>query len=333
MFASTVNPSAQASSRARLDVVTYHYIRDLPNTPYPRIKGLLLSDFHGQVRTLVQQYEMATLEIAYAFLQGTYRPRRNLCLLTFDDGLREHYGEVTPILVDAHVQGVFFLISSCLEERRTAPVHMNQFLLATMDFPQYRDRFLEQVREFDPGADGLAGISPELARHTYPWDDLEVARFKRLFNFELNPSVRDRAVGRLFAEYVGTDPEFAQQLYVSWTEACEMQNAGMALGGHTHSHRPLAALTAAELREDLRRSVSLMKSHVRPQPVWPFSYPYGRRDSYNDESVAELKRAGYDCGFSTEVGSNYPQAEVFSLRRFDTKQAPGGASQPGLSHG
>ena len=188
MLASTSSPSDQVTPPLRLDVVTYHYIRDLPSTPYPRIKGLLLADFYRQVRTLVQQYEMATLESAYAFLQGAYRPRRNLCLLTFDDGLREHYSEVTPVLADAHVQGVFFLITSCLEERKTAPVHMNHFLLATMDFAQYRNRFLQQVRELDPGADGLAGISPELARHTYPWDDVEVARFKRLFNFELNPS-------------------------------------------------------------------------------------------------------------------------------------------------
>lgn len=28
-----------------LHVVMYHYIRDLPRTPFPRIKGMLLSSF------------------------------------------------------------------------------------------------------------------------------------------------------------------------------------------------------------------------------------------------------------------------------------------------
>ncbi|MBL8291793.1 MAG: polysaccharide deacetylase family protein [Bryobacterales bacterium] len=329
MLPSLLSTPDSARPQAHLDVVTYHYIRDLPNTPFPRIKGLLTADFHRQLRALVEAYEMATLESAFAFLIGAYHPRRHLCLLTFDDGLREHYTDVTPLLADLHVQGVFFLITSCMDERRTAPVHMNHFLLATMTFEDYRTRFVEQVQELSPGADGLAHIDPEVARRTYPWDDIEVARFKRYFNFELDPGLRDRAVGNLFETYVGGASEFAQQLYLNWTEAREMQNAGMVLGGHTHRHRPLSALPAAELRDDLNRCVTLMESNVHPQPLWPFSYPYGRRDSYNDESVAELRRAGYHCGFSTEVGGNYPGADVFSVRRFDTKQVPGG---PLLQH-
>ena len=30
-----------------LTVIMYHYVRDLPNTNYPEIKGLLINDFKG----------------------------------------------------------------------------------------------------------------------------------------------------------------------------------------------------------------------------------------------------------------------------------------------
>src|SRR6267142_7020306 len=100
-----------------LRVVMYHYVRDLPNTSFPRIKGMLISDFRQQLVALQNQYEMATLESALDFLQGVYSPSRDLCLLTFDDGLKDHYSEVTPILVDFGVQGIFFVITSCLQER------------------------------------------------------------------------------------------------------------------------------------------------------------------------------------------------------------------------
>ena len=86
--------------KASLQVVMYHYIRDLPNTSFPRIKGMLTRDFREQLATLQSRYEMGTLESALDFMRGSYRPSRDLCLLTFDDGLKEHYAEITPILID-----------------------------------------------------------------------------------------------------------------------------------------------------------------------------------------------------------------------------------------
>src|SRR5690242_20363329 len=97
-----------------LHIVMYHYVRDLARTPYPRIKGMLLDDFERQVRMLASDFEMATLETALAYVAGSYQPRRPLCLLTFDDGLKEHYREVTPILNRLGIEGIFHVITGCL---------------------------------------------------------------------------------------------------------------------------------------------------------------------------------------------------------------------------
>ena len=143
---------------------------------------------------------MATLESSMAFLDGDYRPSRDLCLLTFDDGLKEHFREVAPLLAERGLQGLFFLITSCLEERTVAPVHMNHFLMAKLDFETYRCAFLSRVEELSPGAAAEvgAGYGPA-AQAAYPWDPPEVASFKYLFNFVLDPGMRDAMVGVLFA--------------------------------------------------------------------------------------------------------------------------------------
>ena len=99
-----------------LHIVMYHYVRDLERTRYPSIKGMLLSDFEQQARSLAGDFEMASLESALAYLAGRYRPRRELCLLTFDDGLKEHYEQVTPILSGLGIQGIFHVVTACLEE-------------------------------------------------------------------------------------------------------------------------------------------------------------------------------------------------------------------------
>ena len=68
---------------------------------------MLLDEFRSQVKALPDVFEMATLESAFEFLNGKYTPRRDLCLMTFDDGLREHYADVTPILAESRFRAFF----------------------------------------------------------------------------------------------------------------------------------------------------------------------------------------------------------------------------------
>jgi peptidoglycan/xylan/chitin deacetylase (PgdA/CDA1 family) len=300
-----------------LHVVMYHYIRDLRNTSFPRIKGMLTSDFQEQVTALRSQYEMATLESALAFLQGVYSPPRDLCLLTFDDGLKDHYLEVTPILVDFDIQGVFFIITSCLQEHCIAPVHMNHFLMAALDFNFYKQAFLERLSEFDHDVHIYSQIDNITAQHTYCWDTPEVATFKYFFNFILNSDIRDQVVKTLFEEHIGDERSFSQTLYLSWEEARQMQTAKMLFGGHSHQHKPLATLCDTELSWDLSTCQELLTEHLRPQDLWPFSYPYGKQDSFNDTAVRQLKRLGFNCSFGTEVDVNLPGRDLFTLHRID----------------
>ncbi len=298
-----------------LNIVMYHYVRDLPRTKYPQIKGMLLDDFREQVRDLSEQFEMPSIEACISYLRGEYQPKRELCLLTFDDGLKEHYREVTPILQEQGVPGVFHLITACTNDKAVVPVHMNHFLMAALDFDTYRSELTNYI-----------GISPDvdmaIARRTYPWDTAEVAAFKYFFNFVVSPEVRDSAVKVLFEKYIGSEQEFAEELYINWDEAREMQKAGMTLGGHTHMHRPLSSLSTDELNADLVRCTSLLRKELHPQELWPFCYPYGKSHSYTAETVAVLKRLGYDCAFTTESAQNLPGMDVFSISRVDCKKAP-----------
>ncbi|MCP9496608.1 MAG: polysaccharide deacetylase family protein [Pyrinomonadaceae bacterium MAG19_C2-C3] len=304
---------------AQLTVVMYHYVRDLPRTSFPRLKGLLTSDFRRQVARLHEQYEMATLESSLAFLRGDYQPTRDLCLLTFDDGLKEHFAEVLPVLDERKIEGLFFIITSCLEERSVAPVHKNHFLMATLTFDEYRRAFLERLRELSPTAAATAIDEPQVAR-TYRWDEPHVAAFKYLLNFIVEPRVRDQILNDLFATYLGDEKEFAEELYLSWTEAREMQRAGMMLGGHSHSHAALATLDEPAQRDDLERCRRIIDERLMPQTLLPFSYPYGKRvTAFNDSTIEDVRRLGFDCAFATEVGANHTGGDLFAIRRVDTK--------------
>jgi peptidoglycan/xylan/chitin deacetylase (PgdA/CDA1 family) len=298
----------------------YHYVRDLPRTEFPNLNGMLLDDFRGQVNQLSSQFEIASIESALDFLNGEYRPRRDLCLLTFDDGLREHYTDVMPFLQEKRIRGVFFLITGCLEEKKMAAVHMHHFLMAALGFHEYADAFFRKVVSMCPDAFAPLNVDAERAAQTYPWDPPEVARFKFLFHFGMDPDLRDRAVRDLFTQHIGDEASFAESLYLNWDEARKMQKAGMAIGGHTHTHRPLSQMNARELTTDLETCYRLLRQKLMPQAVWSFSYPYGKKDSFHLRAVRKLQQLGFRCAFSTEIADNRRGADRYMVGRSDCKK-------------
>lgn len=304
--------SPSITSNAVLRVVMYHYVRDPVSSAFPRLKGMTVDAFRQQVSELTERFEMARLDSALAFLNGTYSPRRDLCLLTFDDGLHEHFEMVTPILADSDVQGLFFVITGSPECGRVAPVHMNHVLTAELGLEEYRRLFLNGL-----GAEQLPSIESSVARRTYPWDTEEAASFKYLFNFALPLDIRDQVVGKIFAQYLGSEAEFAKRFYFSWNEAREMQAAGMVMGGHTNEHRPLAGMQDQALDADLQRCHDLLKLRLRPQELWPFCYPYGKSNSFDARVKRKVRELDYCCAFSTESGDNSPGADLLALSRLD----------------
>jgi peptidoglycan/xylan/chitin deacetylase (PgdA/CDA1 family) len=300
-----------------LIAVMYHYIRDFPRTRFPRLNGLTIDAFRDQLDVLSDRFELATLESGLAFLAGRYQPDRDLCLLTFDDGLKEHFATVTPMLAERGIHGLFFISTACLEEGRVPAVHKNHFLMAAIDFEEYRRAVLDELRLISPGTS--IDVDPAKVSATYRWDAPDVAAFKYLLNFCVTESVREQILDRLFEKFLGAETKFASELYVSWNEARLMQDAGMVIGGHSHRHTALALLDDAECTRDLETCTNLVHRYLKPQLHWPFSFPYGKRQHYREFSVHELRRLGYCCSFTSEVGPNDQSADVFALQRIDPK--------------
>jgi peptidoglycan/xylan/chitin deacetylase (PgdA/CDA1 family) len=124
---------------------------------------------------------MATLESALAFIGGQYTPRRDLCLLTFDDGLREHAEFVFPMLAEHGIEGQFYVMTSVFEGVVAAP-HKNHFLMAYLGADEYSRRAEARLADLAPTR---LVVDTARAVSTYRWDKPEVARFKYLVNFEL----------------------------------------------------------------------------------------------------------------------------------------------------
>jgi peptidoglycan/xylan/chitin deacetylase (PgdA/CDA1 family) len=305
---------------AALEVMMYHYVRDLPKSAFPRLKAMQVEKFRAQVEWLRREYEMATLESALAFLRGKYQPKRSLCLLTFDDGTREHFEIVAPFLAERKIQGIFAPITSSLRDRRVAAVQKNHFLMASLSFEDYAGRFRKAVSALDATMNLAA--PEEIARATYRWDTPEVASFKYLLNYVVPEEIKEQAVGEIFTDHFGDEGKFCDELYFSWSEGRQMQEMGMLMAGHSHQHQALSTLSDERQQADLRTCTELLRGNMLKQEIWPFTYPYGKGHAFNNKSVELLKALEYECAFSTTVGSNAPGQDLYRIVRFDPKDKP-----------
>ena len=300
----------------RLVTVMYHYVRDVEKTPFPDIKGLSVDHFRRQVGTVRESFATPQLEACLDFLAGNWDPGRDICILTFDDGLTEHFATVADILTDTGLPGVFFLPTAALEDHEVLAVHMNHFLLAALGTAELSAQIENAAGEL---AIPLPGEPPlDRVRAVYRWDDDETARYKYLVNHQLSAEASERLLAHVFPSVLGPPEDFARSLYFDWEQARAMQAAGLTIGGHTHRHKAMSGLNATEQRKDLEHSMNLLRSHLGEGPR-SFAYPYGKPGTYDASTIHHLADLGYTSAFNTTPESGRVGAPLFEIPRIDPK--------------
>ena len=94
--------------KGNLTVVMYHYVREIKESLYPGIKGLEFEKFKTQLDHLQSKYQIIQAEdVISSCLNGSPIPE-NSCLLTFDDGYKDHIKFVLPELSQEKFKALFF---------------------------------------------------------------------------------------------------------------------------------------------------------------------------------------------------------------------------------
>ncbi|MCI0559505.1 MAG: polysaccharide deacetylase family protein [Nitrososphaera sp.] len=104
--------------------------------------------------------------------------------------------------------------------------------------------------------------------------------------------------------------------YATWDQLRKLIFLGMEIGSHGFSHRPLTALSAEELNEELVRSKQILEEHLGV-PIRALAAPGG----FWDKRVAEAtQNAGYDAVWVSRIGTNGRETYPHALRRVVVRQ-------------
>jgi len=304
------------SHQTKCTIVMYHYVRN--GGEFPRINALNVNKFQRQLDYITATFKVISLEEYANFLSGSSLAGTNLCVLTFDDGLKEHYLNVFPILKERKLTASFFPMTQPLSEHVVSAFHKVHFLLAKIGSRMLADQFNLLLKTGFPELVEKHLVDDRVKKQPkYKWDDNLTANLK-LSIATLPYKAKDAILSQLFSKFLGDEEMFAQKLYVNSVEMREMQEAGMSFGGHTHAHPMLSHLSVEEQRSELKLAKQILDDALG-QETRLFSYPYG---DFNEDTVSILKREGYKCAVTTSFSINVGQVDPFALGRLDTNDVP-----------
>lgn len=300
-----------------LKSVMYHYVRDVHNTLYKGIKGCSHSDFIHQVKYLKSNFGVFTLERARELVHNPELLNTPFFALTFDDGLKEHAKFVTETLAELGVPGFFYVPSRPILEGVVLPVHKNHFLLSELSIAEYTEKVQRETNNL--GIEVAWNDSLDELVKTYRWDDAPTAQLKFVLNYKLNVEQRGIVLDTIFRDVFGDEASFASELYISETEMREMCDAGMIIGGHSHSHNVLSSLSDGEITREIDANFDFLERVLGENDFWTFSYPFGKPSTYNKHVIKELKRRKVQLAFNTTVGDSETGCSPMELHRIDPK--------------
>ena len=301
----------------------YHYVRELQYTRYPKINGLLTSQFKEQLAYIEKYYRFVTVDDCIdAIYYGTNLPK-NAVLLTFDDGYIDQYVNVFPILHDKGIQGCFFPPAKAILNNEVLDVNKIHFIIASVsnvnnlvrDVYKYLDKYRSEY-----SLESNKYYFSKLAKD-FRFDPKEIIFIKRLLQVELGKDVRKLILDELFHKYVSNDEGvFSRELYMNIDQLRLMVRNGMYVGGHGFNHYWLNTLSPDQQENEINLTIEFLKELGAPTENWVMCYPYG---SYNKSLINILKERNCKLALTTNVGiASLNKNNAYTLQRIDTNDIP-----------
>ncbi len=306
-----------------LTILMYHYVRPLERTRFPSIKGLDIAEFEGQVGYVQKHYSLISVENLIDAMVSKAELPPNPALLTFDDGLIDHYTYAFPVLAERGLTGAFFPPANAVLDRRLLDVHKIHFILASGFDSEELASQVDGVCRERAAEWGLDTV--ENYRRQYwvgnRFDSASTIYLKRMLQHALPQRLRSELVASLFAKAVtADDTAFAEELYVSEKQLKVMVSAGMHVGSHGEAHHWLSRLSAEAQRNDIVGSLRLLTAVGANPNYFTCCYPYG---DYDERTIEILRENGFKAAFTSVAKiAEVAPATRFTLARLDTNDLP-----------
>jgi len=259
---------------------------------------------------LKRYYKFISIDQAMDLLDGKAAFKRQYCVMTFDDGLRNNLTHAMPILRRHQIPAVMYLVTDQIE-------HQEPFWFDRLDYAiQNAAPSTKSIQVFGKIIKIERGGVKSLKRtflniknaafntqHTYPEINVEILRVTE----EL-----ERQSGKSLLDIYHQDP---WSRIMTWEDVESTAHApDVTMGSHTVDHSLLGKISDDAMEYQLKASKEAIEKHTS-RPCVHFCYPNG---SLNPKAAEYLRLTGYTSAVSTQRGSNKKMSfDRYALKRYN----------------
>lgn len=292
------------SGGRRILIVSYHrVVNDFTGEVQRSIPGLLISQetFRRHLEeAAAADYEFATIGEAVDVMAGRRVARRDLCVVTFDDGYRDVYRYAYPVLKQMGIPAIVYL--------PTALIGTNKRFNHDRLFHLIRRA---QERRFRPYFSAMPAPAMELLEPVLNGQKTASAALDDFIG-EYPTSVLTEVIEALEQQLGGGRDLMPEQGdLMDWDEVRRMARDGFDFGAHTLGHTVLTLEPSEVVEREILESKRAVEREVG-RPCVDFAYCNGW---YSDEVIRVLAAHGFRSGVTTEDLPNRIGGDPFTLKR------------------
>lgn len=277
-----------------VEIVMYHYVKDRKRKPHET--HLTLDAFRQQLDYFASVGQIIHPDALHTPDEGRASGSRKF-LLSFDDGLLDHYAVVYPELKRRGLSALFFINDPTYRTKRLLNVHRLHALLQHQSDSSWMDQAFEWAALY-PLLDH-ARLLFERVGYQGLQEEEKVKRLKVLLNFCLSFEDQEAILQQLMDRSNLDEQQLSAQWYLTDNMVRDMHRGGMVFGSHGSAHYLLSNWPVARQRADIDGSLRWLRA-LLPGSSPSFCYPYGYREAYNKETMEVLQQSGVTLAFEVE---------------------------------
>lgn len=272
-----------------------HDIRNYENDFYKnryKFDYFLTEDvFERKIKDILNNSDIITIN---EYLKMKDEDSSNFSILTFDDGLIDHYN-ILPILNKYNIKGSFFIPTSCIFENHIINTHKIQFILSVDE-----DKVAKEVFEYFGGNKNKLKKYFKIRFKNNIWSESMIF----VTNILREPE-NFKLIDILFKKYVTNDiDDFNSCFYMNKEHIKELIINNHEIGSHGHYSNDLSKLNLEEQKFDIYESFKYISEYTKNKFI---SYPNG---GYNSDTLEIIKDINVSLGLTTHVNNKFTTLEM-----------------------
>jgi len=294
----------------------YHYIRDdFSEQSFPRILGISQIEFEKHIEMFSKNFKLISPSDALSFSYDNYNFKENETglLLTFDDGLSDHY-LAAKILAKQGIKAIFFIPTCILKDELPANPIIIHYCIAKFGLSTFlnflKSSLEKNFKDFNKFNEKFSYVDGN-------YDEV-IQKIKYFFKYELDEKLSRLILLDIYENMFHNEfPNAMEIMHLTKNQVSEMIEMGHSIGTHTHSHISIGSsnLKVNELNFEIIQPKNYLETTFEIKSDF-MSYPFGKSVDCLSSKELIIRTNSYKLAFTVEEILNTKSTSPFELGRY-----------------